>query len=180
MRSHPRGFWMRHMAAVPKGFLRYYVLNLLNEKPMSGSEIMQEIEKQTEGCWKPSPGSIYPLLAWLQDRGYIKEASEEEVGIKRYTLTEQGKAFFEENLKRRREFPERFRFFAPPMWFQFYPERAQGLREATRRLALAVWSLRDRLQQEYSETGAKEAKEALEEAAQKIENVTKKLKGAKE
>jgi hypothetical protein len=25
-------------------------------------------------CWKTSLGSIYPVLVWLQDRGYIKEA----------------------------------------------------------------------------------------------------------
>jgi DNA-binding PadR family transcriptional regulator len=164
------------MAAVPKGFLKFYVLRLLNKKPMSGSEITQEIEKQTEGCWRPSPGSIYPLLAWLRDGGYIKEALEQEVGMKRYTLTRQGQAFFEEHLKRRREFPERSRFFVPLLWFQFYPEKAQELREATRRLALAVWNLGDRLQREYSETGANEAKEVLEGAAQKIEDITKKFK----
>lgn len=36
---------LRHTAMVPKGFLRFYVLILLREKPMSGSEIMDEIEK---------------------------------------------------------------------------------------------------------------------------------------
>ena len=41
--------WMRHIAAVPKGFLRYELLRLLSEKPMSGSEIMTEIEKRTDG-----------------------------------------------------------------------------------------------------------------------------------
>jgi len=44
---------------VPKGFLRYQVLRLLKEKPMSGSEIMSEIEEETDGNWRPSPGSIY-------------------------------------------------------------------------------------------------------------------------
>ena len=34
----PFKHWMKHMAMVPKGFLRYKVLKLLNEKPMSGSE----------------------------------------------------------------------------------------------------------------------------------------------
>ena len=150
---------------------------LLDEKPMSGSEIIQEIEKQTDGCWKPSPGSIYPLLAWLRDGGYLNKAPKQEVGMKRYILTDRGKAFLGEHLKRRREFPRRFRFFAPPMWFQFYPEKSRGLREATRRLTLAVWNFRDRLQQEHSETEAKEAKEALEEAAKKIESITKRLKG---
>jgi len=84
----PFRHWLRHMAAVPKGYLRYQVLELLNEKPMSGSEIMNEIEKRTGGCWKPSPGSVYPLLAWLQDNGYVREVPVEESGVKRYTLTD--------------------------------------------------------------------------------------------
>ncbi|MCS7136732.1 MAG: PadR family transcriptional regulator, partial [Aigarchaeota archaeon] len=69
----PFRHWLRHMAAVPKGFLRLQVLELLNEKPMSGSEIMSEVERRTNGCWRPSPGSVYPLLAWLQDNGYVRE-----------------------------------------------------------------------------------------------------------
>jgi len=170
------------MAMVPKGFLRYKVLKLLNEKPMSGSELMSEIEKETNGCWKPSPGSIYPLLSWLQDKGYIKETAEQEAGTKRYMLTEQGKAFLEEHVKTREELRKRFRHFGPgpgfmgPMWFEFYPEKAKELRRATKDLAIAVWNLRDTLRQEYSEKAATKAKEALEEAAKKIEEITKKMK----
>jgi len=169
------------MAMVPKGFLRYQVLKLLNEKPMSGSEIMTEIEKQTNGHWKPSPGSIYPLLSWLQDKGYIKETAEQETGIKRYVLTELGKTFLEEHVKTREELRKRFRHFGPgpgfmgPMWFEFYPEKAKELRRATKDLAMALWNLRDRLRLEYSEKAAEEAKKALEEAAKKIEDITKQL-----
>jgi len=178
----PFKHWMRHMAMVPKGFLRYQVLKLLNAKPMSGSEIMSEIEKQTNGHWKPSPGSIYPLLAWLQDKGYIKEVTEQEAGIKRYTLTDQGKTFLEEQVKTREELRKRFRHFGPgpgfmgPMWFEFYPERAKELRRATKDLAIAVWNLRDTLRQEYSEKAAEEVKKVLEEAAKRIEEITKKLR----
>jgi len=177
----PFKHWMKHMAMVPKGFLRYQVLRLLNEKPMSGSEIMNEIEKQTNGRWKPSPGSIYPLLAWLQDKGFIKEAGEQEAGIKRYILTEQGKTFLEEHDKTREELRKRFKHFGPgpgfmgPMWFEFYPEKAKELRRATKDLAIALWDLRDKMRKEYSEKVAEEAKKALEEAAKKIEDITKKL-----
>lgn len=194
----PFKHWTRHMAMVPKGFLRYQVLKLLNEKPMSGSEIMSEIEKQTNGHWKPSPGSIYPLLAWLQDKGYIKEAAEQEPGTKRYTLTEQGKAFLEEHIKTRQELRKRFFKHLGPgpgirgvgpwswewaafglglglPWFEFYPEKAKELRMATRDLATAVWNLRDSLRREYSEKAAEEATKALEEATKKIEDITKKL-----
>jgi len=172
---------MKHMAMVPKGFLRYQVLKLLNEKPMSGSEIISEIEKQTSGYWKPSPGSIYPLLAWLQDKGYVKEVAEQEAGIKRYMLTEQGKTFLEEHVKTREEMRKRFRHFGPgpgfmgPMWFEFFPEKTHELLSAAKDLAIAVWNLRDQLRREYSEKAAEEARKALEEAAKKIEEITKKL-----
>jgi len=176
----PFRHWMRHMAMVPKGFLRYQVLKLLSEKPMSGSELMAEIEKQTEGRWRPSPGSIYPLLAWLQDKGHIKEADSQEAGVKRYALTESGKALLAEHDKRREEMRKRFPHFGPgpgfmgPMWFEFYPEKAKELRRATKSLAIAVWKLRDQLRQEYSEKAVAEATKALEEAAKKIEEITKK------
>ncbi|MCX8189490.1 MAG: PadR family transcriptional regulator [Nitrososphaeria archaeon] len=85
--------WERHTACVPKGFLRLTILKLLNEKPLSGSEIMDIIESETKGLWRPSPGSVYPLLAWLMDKGFIKESQKSDDGMKRYTITEEGKAF---------------------------------------------------------------------------------------
>jgi DNA-binding PadR family transcriptional regulator len=184
LKLFPFKHWMKHNAMVPKGFLRYRVLKLLSEKPMSGSEIMSEIERETEGRWRPSPGSIYPLLSWLQDKGYIKEADGEEAGVKRYSLTETGKAFLTEHDQRRNEMRKRFAHFGPgpgfmgPMWFEFYPEKAKELRRATKDLAVAVWKLRDQLREEYSEKVAEEAAKALEETAKKIEEISKKLRSA--
>jgi len=177
---HPFRHWMRHMASVPKGFLRYYVLRLLNEKPMSGSEIMNEIEKRTDGRWKPSPGSIYPLIAWLQDKGYAKEVPEQEAGIKRYTLTDQGKAFLEEHVKRKEELRRRFGFLTPPFlgspWLNFYPEEMRELVGAGKKLVKASWNLLDSLREKYSEEVIAEAKEIIEQAAEKIDEIAKKLK----
>ncbi len=172
--------WMKHMAMVPKGVLRYQVLKLLSEKPMSGSEIMSEIEKKTDGHWIPSPGSIYPLLAWLQEKGYIQEAAEQEAGMKRYALTDQGKAFLDEHVKTYEGLRERFRQFRPgpgfmgPMGFGFYPEEATELRRATRKLALSLWNLNDGLRRKYDEKTTGEAAKVLEEAASKIDAIVKK------
>ena len=47
--------WLRHNAMVPKGFIRYHVLQALSEQPMSGSELMQTIEKQTGGTLETKP-----------------------------------------------------------------------------------------------------------------------------
>ncbi len=43
-----RRFMMRCMVAAPKGFIRYEALELLTEKPMSGSELINEIGKKNE------------------------------------------------------------------------------------------------------------------------------------
>lgn len=80
---------------------------------MSGAEIVEVIERETGGKWKPSPGSIYPLLAWLQDKGYTIESSSEENGMKRYILTEKGKEFFEEQVKFGQTFLEKLEWLAP-------------------------------------------------------------------
>lgn len=175
---------MGRMAAVPNGFVRYNVLRLLNEKPMSGSEIMSELEKDTKGWWRPSPGSIYPLLSWLQDKGYVKEVAEQGDGTHRYVLTEGGKSLLEEQTKMREEMKERYRHFGrhfgPPYGFMDrmesgpHSKEAEELWGAARDLATAFMGLRHRLREEHSEEDAKKAKEVLEEAARKLEEIAKK------
>jgi DNA-binding PadR family transcriptional regulator len=51
--------------AIPRGFLRIYILTTLSRGPSTGYEIMQRIEEKTEGAWRPGPGTIYPLLKSL-------------------------------------------------------------------------------------------------------------------
>ncbi len=170
---------MKHTAMVPKGFLRLFVLKLLSKKPMSGSEIMQEIENMSRGCWKPSPGSIYPLISGLQERDFIKEVPTEETGMKRYTLTNQGRSFLEEHIKRREEMRERFSFLGPPFfgffWLGIDPKGAQELREASQRLVKAIFDLRENLRKQHSETAVNEARIAIEKAVEKIDEINKKL-----
>jgi DNA-binding PadR family transcriptional regulator len=180
--AHHFSPWMRHMASVPKGFLRYTVLKLLDEKPLSGSEIMNEIEIKTEGRWKPSPGSIYPLLAWLQDKGYTKEALDQKLGMKRYTLTDEGRTYLEEHVKRKKEIRERFSAFGPHTqcfpWFNAVPEEARELFEAGKSLLKANWKLMENLRSKYSEEVASQAKETLEQSTAKLKELNEKLEQA--
>ncbi|MEM3666189.1 MAG: PadR family transcriptional regulator [Candidatus Bathyarchaeia archaeon] len=177
----PFRHWMRHMAAVPKGFLRYQVLELLNEKPLSGSEIMNEIEKKTNGCWRPSPGSVYPLLAWLQDNGYVKEVPAQESGIKRYTLTDKGRQLLEEQRKLKTQFEMGRKIFTPPffgsLWFRLPPKEADEFRVAAGRLLKVFLSLGISLEEKFSEQALKETLKILDETAQKIEEINRKLRG---
>ncbi|KAA8923116.1 PadR family transcriptional regulator [Thermoplasma sp.] len=69
-----------------RGSLRYWILYLIYNKPMTGAEIMDEIEKHSFGLWRPSPGSIYPALDSLVSEGLI---TRREDG--RYELSDKGK-----------------------------------------------------------------------------------------
>ena len=174
---------MRHTAMVPKGFIRYQVLEALSEKPMSGSEIMDEIEKRTSGHWKPSPGSIYPLLAWLQDNGYVTELESHEGGMKRYQLTEKGKTLYDEEKKIKRSFRREAKMFPPPflgaLWFRIPPEKTAEVRESVKRLMIAFFEFGTTLEANFSEQAVEEARKVLDETAERIEKINKDLKAKK-
>lgn len=68
------------------GGLRFYVLWLLSGKEMTGSEIMDEIEKQTSGWWRPSSGSVYPLLKSLESDEMISRSDNGK-----FLITEKGR-----------------------------------------------------------------------------------------
>lgn len=175
----PHAPWInfgRHLACVPKGFLKFRVLWLLKEKPMSGSEIMDEIERETYGFWKPSPGSIYPLLAWLQDKGYIKEVPSGEAGVKRYTITEQGLKLLEEQVNIQEKM-RRIIFFAPRLiWFIPSMRRIVELHGSLDKVIKALVDLGEALEERFDEQTLKEAYRILDETAGKIEELARRVK----
>lgn len=78
--------WLQRVASsIPRGFSRYYVLELLLTKPHTGKEIIDVATEQSEGKWKPSPGLIYPLLGRLLDEGLIEESKDGK-----YQITKKG------------------------------------------------------------------------------------------
>jgi len=83
-RGHGRG---RHR--VRRGDVRSAILALLDDRPMHGYEMIQELEERTGGRWTPSAGSIYPTLQLLEDEGLV--TAEEVDGRKVFSLTDSGK-----------------------------------------------------------------------------------------
>ena len=79
-----------------QGHLKYLILQLLDEKPRHGYEIIKEIEDRFGGAYSPSPGTIYPTLTLLEDLGYAR-AKPEEGGKKIYEITDEGRAHLAEN-----------------------------------------------------------------------------------
>lgn len=183
---------------VPKGFIRYQVLDSLSKKPMSGSEIINEIEAKTNGRWKPSPGSIYPLLSWLQDNGHVRELPSDQSGMKRYELTESGKTMLEQQTKIMKEqekmieehkknfmrFRKEGRFFGPPFmrapWFHLPPEKAEELRESMKKLMRASFKLGASLEAHFSEQAFEDARKVVDEAVEKLELINGKLERKKD
>jgi DNA-binding PadR family transcriptional regulator len=78
-----------------RGDVRAALLVLLDEAPQNGYGLMQEIERRSEGAWRPSPGSVYPALAQLEDEGLVR--AEEDDGRKQFVLTDAGRAHVEEH-----------------------------------------------------------------------------------
>jgi DNA-binding PadR family transcriptional regulator len=74
---------------VPKGEVRGLLLASLLDGPAHGYELMRRLEKQAGGRWRPSPGSVYPLMQLLEDEGLVQ--STEYQGRKVYELTPAGR-----------------------------------------------------------------------------------------
>jgi DNA-binding PadR family transcriptional regulator len=74
--------------------VRAAALLLLTEGPLNGYQIMQEIERRSDGAWRPSPGSVYPALAQLEDEGLVR--TEQDGDRRVYVLTDAGRAHVEE------------------------------------------------------------------------------------
>ncbi|MEY9213654.1 PadR family transcriptional regulator [Thermobifida halotolerans] len=72
------------------GRLRLYLLKLLDESPRHGYEIISLLRDRFLGVYSPSPGTIYPRLARLEEEGLVTH--EEVDGRKVYRLTDKGRA----------------------------------------------------------------------------------------
>ncbi|TDQ53572.1 PadR family transcriptional regulator [Actinorugispora endophytica] len=72
------------------GRLRLYLLKLLDESPRHGYEIISLLRDRFLGVYSPSPGTIYPRLARLEEEGLVTH--EEVNGRKVYRLTDKGRA----------------------------------------------------------------------------------------
>lgn len=72
---------------------------------MHGYQRMGELSDRSNGAWRPSPGSIYPLLQQLADEGLV--VSDEADGRRVFHLTEAGDEAAAGALAR------------PPVWQQF-------------------------------------------------------------
>ena len=82
------------MKVFGRGLLRAYILGAARFNPVSGMEIINQLNESTSGRWKPSPGSVYPIFKLFGKQGFLKKASKRDKEVK-YLLTAKGKKLFE-------------------------------------------------------------------------------------
>src|ERR671915_2152139 len=90
-----RGFDHGRGRVFGKGDLKYVILDLLQDKPAHGYELIRALEERFRGFYSPSPGSVYPTLQLLEDLGYVSATQQD--GKKVYRITDEGRKFLEEN-----------------------------------------------------------------------------------
>ena len=90
-----RGFDPGRGRVFGKGDLKYVILDLLQDRPAHGYELIRALEERFRGFYSPSPGSVYPTLQLLEDLGYV--SADQRDGKKVYSITEEGRKFLEEN-----------------------------------------------------------------------------------
>lgn len=134
-----------------RGDVRAALLLLLVDEPRNGYQMMQAIEELSGGRWRPSPGSIYPTLAQLEDEGLIKGT--ERDGTKLFEITEAGQAHLAERHDQ-----------APPWASEDEGAAFTDLRSQIKQIAIAA----AQVMQAGDERQVARAGEALAEARRRI------------
>jgi DNA-binding PadR family transcriptional regulator len=156
----------RHRIGVPRGILHHISLVILRKGPMSGSELAEEIEQYTD--WRPSPGSIYPLLSQLKEDGMIEPYSDEDPSLKRFKITEKGLRVLEEQKRHDEHFRRRQRSIRKIYW-RLHREMPEEIYES-------FSSLLNTIEETYmkarsSSEAAARFREVLDEAARRLTEI---------
>lgn len=77
---------------VIRGMLPWMLLNVLKEGPTHALNMINALSQRTHGFWKPSPGSVYPILHRFEEEGIVDSEWQESKAAPRrvYRLTDKG------------------------------------------------------------------------------------------
>jgi DNA-binding PadR family transcriptional regulator len=157
--------WGRGGRMFEQGDLKYVILQLLSEKPRHGYEVIKALEERLGGTYSPSPGAVYPTLTMLEDMGYARETTG-DAGKKVYEITDEGRAYLEQNKGAVDEIFDRISdfatsFFGPPM---------VEVHQAFKNVARATYATATRLKDPEK---LRQIREALDRAVAEIEATAK-------
>ena len=81
---------------IRRGFLRLIILGIFQAEEnddrviLSGSSIIDNINKETKSKWIPSPGSVYPILAEMEGDELIEEIESTNRKNRLYKISKKG------------------------------------------------------------------------------------------
>ena len=88
-----RDYWN---GTIKMSLSKFFILCVLQDRPMHGYDIAAAVEDKTNGCCSPREGTIYPVLKQFADGGYVTWETEVVSGRERkvYTITDLGREAF--------------------------------------------------------------------------------------
>ena len=88
-----RSYWQ---GTIKMSLSKFFVLCVLHQRPMHGYEVVQAVERTTDGCCSPSEGTVYPVLNEFEACGCLTSHVEFVQGRERkiYALTDRGREAF--------------------------------------------------------------------------------------
>jgi DNA-binding PadR family transcriptional regulator len=89
----PGGFG--HGRFFERGILKFVILQLIEEQPRHGYDIIQALENKFHGFYSPSAGTVYPILQLFEDQGYV--TIDQKDGKKIYSITTEGEKYLKEH-----------------------------------------------------------------------------------
>lgn len=151
------------------GRLRLYLLKLLDEAPRHGYEVIRLLQDRFMGVYSPSPGTIYPRLARLEEEGLLTH--DEEDGRKIYRITDKGR----EEINRRLDELDDLEREITESVSGIAREVKEDVRETVRSLREELtWATRE-VHKEGTRSAHEQARQTREEARERARQVREEL-----
>ncbi|GAA0328012.1 PadR family transcriptional regulator [Actinoallomurus spadix] len=141
------------------GRLRLYLLKLLEESPRHGYEVIRLLQDRFLGVYSPSPGTIYPRLARLEEEGLVTH--EVVQGKKVYRLTDAGRDELERRMDELAELEE---------------ELTESVRDIAREVQEDVRDTVRSLREELTQAAREMRRQGPAGAAQNLKETTRRQK----
>jgi DNA-binding PadR family transcriptional regulator len=159
------------------GSLRLYLLRLLDEEPRHGYEVIRLLRDRFMGVYSPSPGTIYPRLARLEEEGLVTH--DEVDGRKVYRITEAGR----EELRSRSDELDELEEELSASVSDIVREVREDVRQTVRSLREELtWAAREsrRMGRDLGSDLREQARMAREEAREQARAARDEARGARE
>ena len=160
------------------GDLRLWLLKLLGERPRHGYDIIAGLEEQFLGVYAPSPGTVYPRLAALEQEGLIEVTAEEE-GRKVYALTAAGREELNARTDELEQLGDRLSRSARDIAREIREDVKASVRDIRREIKEAARDVR-REERSQSRAGREEARRVRDETRRAREETRRRYRAARE